>query len=143
MTQTESNVRIMRRYFEEGLNRGDMSVVREIFSQDYIHHDPTNHDIAGGTADVERHIITLRRAFPDIQFRIDSEVAQGDDVVVRWTATLTHDGDFFGLPPTGRTATITGVNCWRIVGGKAVEGWVNRDDLGLMQQLGVIPTPGA
>jgi len=139
----ESNKEIMRRYFAEGLNKGDMAVVREIFDTKYVHHDPANRDPIGGVADVERHISSLRGAFPDIHFNVESEVAEADDVVVRWSATLTHQGDFFGIPPTGKSATITGVNCWRLSGGKAVEGWVSRDDLGLFQQLGVIPTPGA
>lgn len=138
-TMVESNKLVMRRYFEEGLNRGDMAVVREIFATDYVHHDPANLDPIGGTADVERHITTLRAAFPDINFSVEGENAEGDDVVVRWSANLTHLGDFFGLPATHRKAHITGVNWWRMQDGKAVEGWVSRDDLGLMRQLGVIP----
>jgi predicted ester cyclase len=67
-------------------------------------------------------------------------VAEGEEICVRWTATLTHTGDYFGLPPSGKKATITGMNTWVTANGKAIEGWVNRDDMGLLQQLGVIPT---
>ncbi len=69
-------------------------------------------------------------------------VAEGVDICVRWTCTCTHTGDYFGMPPTNKSATITGMNTWRVSDGKAVEGWVSRDDLGLLQQLGVIPAPG-
>jgi steroid delta-isomerase-like uncharacterized protein len=132
------------KYFDEVANKGELDVADELFVVDYVHHDPANPDPKGvvGVEDVKRHLKELIDAFPDVQFLVDDTVAQGDDVVARWTATLTHTGDYFGIPPTNKSATITGMNSWRIVDGMAVEGWVNRDDLQLLQQLGVIPTPG-
>jgi steroid delta-isomerase-like uncharacterized protein len=132
------------KYFDEVANNGELDVADELFAVDYVHHDPANPDPKGvvGVEDVKRHLKELIDAFPDVQFLVDDTVAQGDDVVARWTATLTHTGDYFGIPPTNKSATITGMNSWRIVDGMAVEGWVNRDDLQLLQQLGVIPTPG-
>jgi steroid delta-isomerase-like uncharacterized protein len=132
------------KYFDEVANNGELDVADELFTVDYVHHDPANPDPKGvvGVEDVKRHLKELIDAFPDVQFLVDDTVAQGDDVVARWTATLTHTGDYFGIPPTNKKATITGMNSWRIVDGMAVEGWVNRDDLQLLQQLGVIPTPG-
>lgn len=138
----EANKALLRRYFDEGTNRGNLDVVDELFAPDYVHHDPANPDVVVGNEGVKRHIATLRGAFPDIAFTVQEMIAEGDDVVVRWKADLTHTGDYFGIPPTGKRATITGVNYWRIKNGKAVEGWVNRDDLSLMQQLGLIPSQG-
>ena len=115
---------LFQRYFDEGTNKGDLSVIDEVFDPNY------------------RHVNTLRSAFPDLAFHIEDMIAEDDKVVVRWNATVTHTGDYFGIPPTGKAATITGMNTWHLANGKAIEGWVNRDDLGLLQQLGIIPTPG-
>jgi len=135
---------LFQRYFDAGTNEGDLAVVDEVFAEDYLHHDPANPDPRGvvGRDGVREHIITLRSAFPDIAFHVEDMIAQDDKVVVRWNATLTHTGDYFGIPPTGKPATITGMNTWHVANGVAIEGWVNRDDLGLLQQLGIIPSPG-
>jgi steroid delta-isomerase-like uncharacterized protein len=137
MATPEANKELFRRYFDEGTNQGNMDVVGELFAEDYKHHDPANPDVIVGNEGVRRHIATLRGAFPDINFQIEDMVAEGDKVVIRWTANVTHTGDYFGIPPTGKSATITGMNTWQVVDGKAVEGWVNRDDVGLMRQLGL------
>jgi steroid delta-isomerase-like uncharacterized protein len=140
----EANRELFQRYFDEVTNKGNLELVDEMFAQDYVHHDPANPDPKGvvGTEDVKRHLQELLDAFPDTQFTVDGMVAEGDDICVRWTATCTHTGDYFGIPPTKKSAVITGMNTWRVSDGKAVEGWVSRDDLGLLQQLGVIPSPG-
>jgi len=139
----DSNREFIERYFDEVTNKGDLDLADELFAPDYIHHDPANPDPHGvvGVEDVKRHLKELIDAFPDMQFTVDDVISQGDDVVARWTATLTHTGDYFGIPATNKSAVITGMNTWRLENGMAVEGWVNRDDLQLLQQLGVIPTP--
>jgi steroid delta-isomerase-like uncharacterized protein len=139
-----ANRELFQRYFDEVTNKGNLDLVDEMFAPDYVHHDPANPDPKGvvGTEDVKRHLQELIDAFPDMQFTVEDMIAQGDDIVVRWTATCTHTGDYFGIPPTNKSATLTGMNTWRVKDGKAVEGWVSRDDLGLLQQLGVIPSPG-
>ena len=136
------NKQLFQRYFDEVANKGNFDLVDEIFAPDYLHHDPANPDPRGvvGPQGVRDHLVSLTAGFPDVRFDVDEMVAEDEDICVRWTAALTHTGDYFGLPPSGRKATITGMNTWRTRDGKAVEGWVNRDDLGLLQQLGVIPT---
>ena len=81
-------------------------------------------------------------AFPDARLTIEDLIAEGDRVAVRQTLHGTHQGDFMGMPPTGRQVTGTGISIFRIVNGKVVEQWANYDDLGLLQQLGVVPAPG-
>jgi steroid delta-isomerase-like uncharacterized protein len=135
----EAHKALFRRYFAEGANRGDLSVVDEVFAANYLHHDPANIDAVGGVEDVKRHIVTLREAFPDLEFEVHDEVADEDNIVVRWTVRGTHTGNYFGIPATGKPFAVTGMNHWRIADGQAVEGWVSRDDLGLMRQLGLIP----
>jgi steroid delta-isomerase-like uncharacterized protein len=91
---------------------------------------------------VKDHLTSLRGAFPDLAFDIEDMVSDGDSIVVRWTVRGTNTGDYFGMPATGKPIEITGMNTWRTRDGKAIEGWVNRDDMGLLQQLGVVPAPG-
>jgi steroid delta-isomerase-like uncharacterized protein len=141
----ESVQALFQRYFDEGTNAGDLSVIDDVFAEDYVHYDPANPDPRGvvGRQGVRDHVTTLRSAFPDITFHVDDMIVEGEEkIVVRWHANLTHLGDYFGIPPTGKTAEITGMNTWHLAGGRAVEGWVNREDLGLLQQLGIIPSPG-
>lgn len=139
MMSTDDYKTLFRRYFAEVANKGNLGVIDEVFATNYVHHDPAAVDSIGGVEDVRRHIITLRRAFPDLEFRIHDEIADENNVVVRWTVLGTHSGDYFGMPATGKKFAVTGMNHWRISNGKAIEGWANRDDLGLMRQLGLIP----
>jgi steroid delta-isomerase-like uncharacterized protein len=81
-------------------------------------------------------------AFPDLHLTIEDQIAEGDKVVIRWTAHGTHKGNFMGIPPTGKEAVVTGITIDRFANGKTVEAWNNSDDLGLLQQLGVVPAPG-
>ena len=69
-------------------------------------------------------------------------IAEGDKVLVRLTTRATHQGELLGIPPTGKAVTITVMGLFHVADGKIGEQWVARDDLGMMQQLGVIPAPG-
>ncbi len=82
----------------------------------------------------------LRNAFPDITYTIEDLIAEGDKVVARWSAQGTHRGDFMGIPPTNKQVRFSEIEIIRVVDGKAVEEWEELDRLGLMTQLGVIPT---
>lgn len=74
-------------------------------------------------------------------WQIEDMLVDGDKVAVRTTFRGTHTGDFFGIPPTGKSVTVSGTHILRIADGKIAEHWGNNDDLGLMRQLGVIPAP--
>ena len=82
-----------------------------------------------------------RTAFPDLRMTIEDMTAEGDRVVVRWTVRGTQTGEMMGMPATGKPTTVTGMFLNRLAAGKIVEGWGNFDALGMMQQLGLIPTP--
>jgi predicted ester cyclase len=84
-----------------------------------------------------------RIAFPDLELTIEDQVAEGDEVVTRFTARGTHRGELMGIPPTGRKVVVTGISIDRLVNGKTVESWTNYDVLSMMQQLGIIPMPSA
>ena len=81
-------------------------------------------------------------AFPDLHGTIEDEITEGDKLVQRMTSRGTHKGDFMGIAPTGKQVTFTEMHIIRIVNGKAVEHWSEADQLGMMQQLGVVPAPG-
>jgi steroid delta-isomerase-like uncharacterized protein len=142
MSEAENRA-LFERYFDQVANKDNLDLADEIFATDYQHHDPANPDPRPmiGSQAVKDHLTSLKSAFPDLIFDIDDIVAQGDSIVVRWTARGTNTGDYFGMPATGKPIEITGMNTWVTRDGQAIEGWVNRDDMGLLQQLGVVPAP--
>lgn len=136
---SEQNTSLIRRAFEEVYNQGNLDTVDELVSSDFVAHSASQ-DIHG-PAGMKRYVAALREAFPDLHMTIDDQILDGDKVVTRWTARGTHTGPYQGIPPTGRHGTMTGIDIDRIVDGKAVECWTSADELGLLQQLGVIPAP--
>lgn len=131
---------IARRWTEELFNaNGRIDAAHEFVAEDYIEHSGPPWQPAG-LAGVIWIANAFRTAFPDIYSRVEDVIAEGDKVVVRFSAGGTHLGDFWGIPPTGKTGTVTGISIYRIVDGKIAEHWGNSDDLGMMQQLGVIPS---
>ena len=96
-----------------------------------------------GREGAKQFVTMFRTAFPDLHFTIEDQIAEGDMVVTRWTARGTHRGDFQGVLATGREIRLTGTDIDRMTNGKVVECWAHVDELGLMQQLGVIKADGA
>ena len=137
---TEDNKALIRRGIEEVWNRKNVAIVDEIAAADYVSHNPamTTH----GLEQYKQLVTMYLAAFPDLHLTIEDQIAEGDKVVIRWTAHGTHKGNFMGIPPTGKEAVVTGITIDRFANGKSVEAWNNSDDLGLLQQLGVIPAPG-
>jgi steroid delta-isomerase-like uncharacterized protein len=138
---SEQNKTLVRRAVEEVWNRGNYAVVNELVASDIVVHASTPDGEIHGPEGVKQFYATLRRAFPDIHFTIEDQIAEGDRVVTRWTARGTHRGEFNGIPPTGKQGAISGIDIDRIADGKVVECWPNADELDLLQQLGVIPVP--
>lgn len=84
--------------------------------------------------------VLVRSGFPDWHSDIHMLVAEGDVVVESFTASGTHEAEFMGVPPTGRTVTLRGINIFRIADGRIVEAWSRLDDLGILHQLGLVPS---
>jgi steroid delta-isomerase-like uncharacterized protein len=125
----------------EMFSTGDFSIADEIYSEDYIAYDPTKPEPIRGIEGAKEEAAGYRAAFPDLTLTIENQVAEGEYVVTRWTARGTHEGDLEGLAPTGTSATTGGISMTRIVDGKIVEDYTQWDALGLMTQLGAVPTP--
>jgi steroid delta-isomerase-like uncharacterized protein len=132
------NKTIGRRILVEVWGEGKLAVVDELLAPEYVDHAPRGPEpqTVQGSEGLKQAVRLFRTAFPDLTYRVDFQVAEGDMVATRFTATGTHLGDFQGLPPTHRRVEYTGVDVNRIVAGKIVEAWVNYDAFGLMEQLG-------
>jgi len=137
----EQNKAITRRIFEELWNGKNPAVIDELVASDYQGHTP-NQDLKG--ADGYRAFYNAYvTAFPDCHLAIGDSIAEGDTVVTPYVFKGTHQGDLMGIPPTGKQVAVEGVAFSRYSGGKLAEGRLLWDSLGLMQQLGIVPQPGA
>jgi predicted ester cyclase len=126
-----------RRFFDEGLNRQNLAVADEFLATHIVGHTPTG--TTQGLEAYKQYLSLYFSAFPDLQFTVGAQLADGDLTAVQWTATGTQQGALAGIPPTGKSATTAGLTLNRHANGKVVESWVYFDNLSLMQQLGVIP----
>src|SRR5918995_4310403 len=135
----EENKAIFRRYVEKVGNEGNFDLADEIFDR-YASHQPDGSVLERGPEDVKRFMGEFRSAFPDFHTTIEDQIAEDDKVVTRWTMRGTHEGEFRGIAPTGKQITVTGIGIFRFSEGKVVESWDNFDQLGMLQQLGAIPS---
>jgi len=136
---SENNKAIVRRLIEEVWNKGNLSLVDELFAPNYEHHDSSSPDFGRGPESEKKRATLYRTAFPDLRVTIEDIIAEGETVMTRWSCRGTHKGDLSGVAPTGKQFTISGITVARLANGKMAEGYVNWDALGLMQQLGVVP----
>lgn len=135
----EDNKAVDRRYVEEVLNAGRLEVIDEICAPEFVSH------VAGypemGREGDKQLIAMLRAAFPDFSATIEDQIAEEDRVVHRLRAQGTHQGEIFGVPPTGKRVEVSGININRFVDGKLVEAWGIIDVLGVLVQIGAMPAP--
>jgi steroid delta-isomerase-like uncharacterized protein len=136
---SDANKNVVRRLFEEVWSKGNLSVADELFAPSYTHHDPSTPDVGRGPESEKLRATLYRTAFPDLRLTIEDLIAEGETVMARWSCRGTHKGALGGIAPTGKQFTISGISIARFASGKMVEGWINWDALGLMQQLGVVP----
>lgn len=131
---------LIRHFYDEAWNKNNLAVYDEVVHDDFIDHRPSP-GLPPGREGFKQLNVILHSAFPDMQVTIDDAIVEGDKVSARWTSKGTHTGDLWGIPPTGRKVDFTATVTYRLQDGKLIEGWINRDDLELMRQLGVIPSP--
>jgi steroid delta-isomerase-like uncharacterized protein len=130
------NKKTIQRIIDEGWNRGNLEVLDELISPDFVNH--TASEPRGSREAFKQRIQAIRIAFPDWKMSVEDMFAQGDKVVTRWRARGTHLGPLGDIPVTGKVVEVTGITVDRLVDGKRVESWMQCDVLGLMQQLGVL-----
>lgn len=137
----EDNKALAKRWLDEVWNEGDLSLIDELIAPEYVLHDPTRPGLRG-RAGIKESISMFRRAFPDLHFTIEDQVAEGDKIVTRYIVQGTHLGPVMGIPATGKQGTISGMDIYRITDGQIAEAWSNWDTLGLLQLIGAIPPLG-
>jgi steroid delta-isomerase-like uncharacterized protein len=137
---TIENKSIVRHFIAEVINQGRLALIDELLAPTYRYHAPGME--VSTPEGMEQLFTVLRTAFPDWHETTEELIAEGDKVVFRVTGHGTHQGDFMGVPPTGKQVSMSGIDIVRIEDGKLVEHWANFDQMGLLQQLGVIPVPG-
>lgn len=137
---SEENKAVIRRWIEE-LNQGNLDAADEFFAPNYVDHSAPP-GTPPGPEGVKQLMAMYSAAFSDVRITIEDQIAEGDKVVTRLSTRLTHTGEFMGIAPTGKQVAVTAIVIDRIVGGKLVEAWESFDELGMMQQLGVIPPMG-
>ena len=138
---TEDNKALAQRWLDEVWNKGNLSFIDELIAPNYVLHDPTRPGLKGRTG-IQESIAMFRRAFPDLHFTIEDQVAERDMIMTRYTVGGTHLGPLMGIPATGKHGIITGIDIYRITDGQIVEAWSNWDTLGMLQRLGVLPPLG-
>jgi len=135
----ESNRLLAQRVWEEVWHQDQLSRIDDLFTTDFVRHDPGGRELQGPEQN-RQFIGSLRAAFPDVHYTVEDQIAEGDKVVVRYRFRGTHLGAFQGMPPTGKKVSYTGILIYRIGDGKIAEQWTEFDLLGLLRQLGVLPT---
>ena len=130
----EQNKETVRRWIEEVWNTGNADLMDELMDENMLDHNPVPGLPPGRAARAQ--ILAMFHAAFEVKMHLDLLLADGDYVIDRWTASLTHKGEFMGLPATGKTAQLTGIDISRLADGKITETWHQEDIAGLMQQLG-------
>jgi predicted ester cyclase len=135
----ETNKALVRRFYDQVLNGRRMEAIDELAVTGYHEHDPLPGQREGRDGLKDRVSMLIEGLAPT--FTIEDVVAEGDRVVVRWTNSARHVGDFLGIPPTGRSCAIAGIDIYRLQDGRLAEHWHVIDQLAMLQQLGLMPSP--
>jgi steroid delta-isomerase-like uncharacterized protein len=128
------NVNLARRWFEEVWNQKRTDIIDELLTEESVSHSESG-TVRGKAEFLQRVHSVFLAAFPDLWITVEGTVAEGDDVVVRWSATGTHEGDSLGFPATGRNVAFRGMTLIRYRDGKMAEGWDCWNLAGLIQSL--------
>jgi steroid delta-isomerase-like uncharacterized protein len=133
----ESKRLVIERYFNQLFNQGKVELATELLHPEYVNGSPGSPDLPRGREGVVVVVKALRTAFPDLKYEIEDMVIGADAVAVRTTLRGTHRGDFFGLPPTGKSVEVSQMTFERFKDGKIVAHHRVTDELALQRQLGI------
>lgn len=126
-----------RALIDEIWNKRNLEAIDDIYAENFVGHDPQNP--IEGRDGMREWIEEVIHISPDFHINLHETVAEGDVAVTRWTASGTHSSEWKGIPPTNRPYVVTGMTMSKFSDGLIVESWVNTDNLGMLQQLGIIP----
>ena len=137
---TKVNKALVRLFYEEFLNAGNLAVADEVLAEDHVWYLP-NGAVMHGREAMKQHLGAASRWASDLRIIIKDMIAEGDEVATRFTESLAFTVEYGGIPPTGNEVLISGIAIQRIAGGKIVESWERSDTLSTAQQMGMIPAP--
>jgi steroid delta-isomerase-like uncharacterized protein len=137
---SEENKAIARQLIEDVWLAGNPAAVEDYYAADVVDH-ALPPGMPPGREGVKAFASMYTGALTDSEISIEDQVAEGDLVVTRWSSQATHSGELMGIPATGKRISASGIGINRIVDGKVVESWSQVDQMGMMQQLGVVPPP--
>jgi steroid delta-isomerase-like uncharacterized protein len=138
----EENKKVVQRFWGVWEEENFVDLIDELLAPDYVNHSPGTPDQPTGPEGVKAVVSMFRSGMPDLRVTIDDMIAEGDKVATRYTIEGTHEGELFGVPPTGRRLSIESMTVERVSGGKIREHRRITDTLDMMQQLGVVPESG-
>lgn len=130
---------LVRRFYEDVLVGGDLAALDELATSDYEEHEPLPGQ-GDGLQGLKDRVSMLREGLAP-RFTIEDVISEGDRLVVRWTNSGTHVGNFLGIPATNKSFSVAGIDIYRVADGKLAEHWHVVDQLSMLQQLGLIPAP--
>jgi len=137
---TTDTQKMVERIPLEILNKSNFGLIDEIYSPTYVEHTPQP-GVPPTREGFKQTVVELKKAFPDLYYTIDDAIESGDRIVHRLTASGTMKGDFAGMPATGKHATWTEIHIGKVVNGRMTEHWGVVDQLSMLVQLGVVPSP--
>jgi steroid delta-isomerase-like uncharacterized protein len=136
---TDQNQTLVRRFFDEVCNQRNLSVADELFTADHAYHDPQSP--TGPGPDGMKQVISMyQTAFPDAHWHIIETIAAGNQIITRWRGTGTQKKEVMGIQSTGKSVSVEGIWIHRFENNKIAESWNVWDTLGMLQQLGVVPS---
>jgi steroid delta-isomerase-like uncharacterized protein len=135
----EGNKAVARTYIDQVWNEGKLDRFEEFVSPDVVPHSGPEVTNSEG---MKQFLAMIRNALPDMRLTLDDELAVDGKVVHRWTMSGTHQGEFMGIPATGKNLVWSGISILRLSGGKIIEYWAQSDNMSMMQQLGAVPALG-
>ncbi|MGE5273125.1 MAG: ester cyclase [Verrucomicrobiota bacterium] len=138
---SDANRALLKRLYDEVINGRDLDLIDELLSDDFVEHEDFP-GIPPTREGVKQTFAMFYAAFPDIHFQVEDLLAEGDLVAARVTVTGTHQGEFMGIPATGRSVEVAAMDFVSFREGKATAHWGISDMVSLLRQLGVMPPPG-
>lgn len=131
---------IVRRIYDQAFNQGNLAIIDELVSVDAAAH-MGSWGLPANRLGLKQMIASLRSAFPDLYCTVEDEIREGEKLASHWTMRGTHKGIFMGSQPTGRLIHVQGFIFAHTADGLIIEGWILIDQMGMLQQLGIVPPP--
>ncbi|SRR6266446_2544201 len=135
--RADANIVLGRKIFVEIYGQGKVELVDQLYADDFVDDSPGG---GKGRELIKEAVAGFHKAMPDLRIEFEDVFAAGDRVVLRYTARGTQTGPYGEIPPTGKTVTVRGITIFQIVNGRIKTEWTEYDRLGILRQLGVVPS---